>query len=213
MSERALWILGAGGHAKVVISALLAVSRSDFALFDDAPPQFGTSLLGIDVASPIPRQASWDSARALGHIAIGSNAARARLAQRIEASWETVVHPSAVVAPDVTCGHGSFLATHAVVHPGARIGSHCIVNTAAIVEHDCVVGDFCHVAPGAILTGGVRLGKRVLVGAGAVVRPNVSIGDDAICGAGAVVVADVPAGTTVVGVPARILQAGRAGPL
>lgn len=206
MSTWPLWILGAGGHAKVVLAAVLASPRRQVAIFDDAARTSDASVLGIAIASPLPDQASWDAVRAVGHIAIGSNATRALLARRIAATWESVAHPSAIIAPDVIYGSGTFLATRAVIHPGARLGSHCIVNTGAIVEHDCVVGDFSHVAPGAVLAGGVTVGSGVLVGAGVVVRPNITIGDNAICGAGAVVVEDVPAGATVIGVPARIVD-------
>jgi acetyltransferase EpsM len=44
----------------------------------------------------------------------------------------------------------------------------------------------------------------VFIGLGASVVPMVSIGDWAIVGAGAAVVTSVAAGTTVVGVPARV---------
>ena len=50
-----------------------------------------------------------------------------------------------------------------------------------------------------------RLGDRVTVGAGAIVLGGIAIGDDAMIGAGSVVLADVPAGTTVAGVPARVV--------
>lgn len=55
---------------------------------------------------------------------------------------------------------------------------------------------------------GVRclLLQNVWIGGGALVLPGVSVGDDAIIGAGAVVTRDVPAGATVVGNPARIVQ-------
>jgi serine O-acetyltransferase len=48
-----------------------------------------------------------------------------------------------------------------------------------------------------------EIGDRVFIGAGARVLGGIRIGDDAVIGANAVVLEDVPAGTTVVGVPAR----------
>jgi len=46
----------------------------------------------------------------------------------------------------------------------------------------------------------------VYVGAGAKILGGVRVGKDAVVGAGAVVISDVPPGSTVVGVPARILK-------
>jgi maltose O-acetyltransferase len=49
----------------------------------------------------------------------------------------------------------------------------------------------------------VAIGKNVWIGGSAVILPGVTIGDNAIIGAGSVVTRDVPAGTTVLGSPAR----------
>ncbi len=49
----------------------------------------------------------------------------------------------------------------------------------------------------------ITIGRNVWIGGGALVLPGVTIGDDAIVGAGSVVTRDVPAGSTVVGNPAR----------
>lgn len=52
----------------------------------------------------------------------------------------------------------------------------------------------------------VTIGRNVWIGGGALVLPGVTIGDDAIVGAGSVVTRDVAAGTTVAGVPARVIS-------
>jgi serine O-acetyltransferase len=50
------------------------------------------------------------------------------------------------------------------------------------------------------------IGGHVDIAAGAKVLGGVTIGEHARVGANAVVVSDVPPGTTVVGIPARILS-------
>lgn len=54
------------------------------------------------------------------------------------------------------------------------------------------------------------IGDRVDIGCGACILGGVTVGDDCKIGANAVVLADVPAGSTAVGVPARVVR--RRGP-
>lgn len=197
-------LIGAGGHAKVVLDALLE-SGTDLPAIrirDGRPEMQGRDLLGAAIDTPEldERLAGQDV-----HVAIGAIAARAGLLDRAAALGArafTVIHPAARVSRFAEVGDGTFIAALAVVGPSARIGQGVIVNHGAVVDHDCVVGDHCHIAPNASLGGGVRLGHRVLIGAGAVVLPGVSIGDDAVIGAGAVVVRDAPDHAEWVGVPA-----------
>jgi len=52
----------------------------------------------------------------------------------------------------------------------------------------------------------ITIGADVWIGSGAIILPGVTVGDGAIVGAGAVVSRDVPAGVTVAGNPARIVN-------
>lgn len=196
MPDTGLVVLGAGGHAGVVIATATACGLTISGLFDDDPDR--VSVLDHPVVTPIP-----DVVAASAIVAIGDIGSRRAVAGRVDAPWTRLTHPTAWVDPSAAAGAGTVVFAHAVVQAGVVLGEHVIVNTAATVDHDCVVGDFSHVGPGAHLGGDVRVGSGTLIGIGAVVIPGVTIGDDAIIGAGAVVTGDVPTGATVVGVPAR----------
>jgi len=192
-------VIGAGGHAKVVISTLRAAGYTVKAVFDDDPGKLGTILSGVMVQGPI---AEFPGDRR-GVIAVGDNDNReiiSRLFKTVE--WVTVVHPQASVDPSVKLGPGTVVFAGSVIQADSVIGSHVIINTGATVDHDCVIGDYSHVAPGAHLAGGNLVGKAVLLGIGSVVVPGRQIGDRAVIGAGGVVLKDLAAGVTAFGVPA-----------
>lgn len=202
------WIVvGAGGHARVVMDALQSTypGQCHFAFVDDDVALHGQMILGQPV---LGAASQFVLPGTCFHVAVGSNSTRGLLYQRLIAAGGVpvaVVHPKAAVSSHADLAAASFVAAQAVIAPAAKIGIGSIVNHGAVVDHDCSVGDFCHIAPGASLAGGVTLGRQVFVGAGARVLPGVFIGDEAVIGAGAVVRADVSPNTTVVGVPARSL--------
>lgn len=198
-------VLGAGGHAKVVISTLQAAGYKVDAVYDDDSAKWGQSLLGVPVHGPLAELDNEASCRAV--IAIGANKIRQELAQRFAAlEWVTVVHPRAYVHPSASLGPGTVIFAGAVVQPDVRVGSHVIVNTGATVDHDCRLGDFVHLAPGVHLAGGVDIDTGTFFGTGAVAIPGIRIGAWTTVGAGAGVVRDLPAQVTAVGLPAALLH-------
>ena len=111
VTERALVVFGCGGHGRVVADASRAAGRAARGFLDDAPdlPETidGYPLLGGGERLDEPRFVD-------AHdfvVAIGDCRTRRSLCERILARGgrlATVVHPNAVIAPDVEIGrrHG-----------------------------------------------------------------------------------------------------------
>jgi sugar O-acyltransferase (sialic acid O-acetyltransferase NeuD family) len=195
-----LWIVGSGGHAKVIVSTAHAAGLAVAGLLDERPERVGGHVLG----APITGSLATLPERARVVIGIGDNGTRREVTAALPtAVWTSVIHPSAVLAEGSSVGSGTVIFALAIVQPGATLGDHVIINSAAVVEHDCVVEEFAQVGPGAVLAGGARIGRGTLVGSGATVLPGCTVGRWCTVGAGAVVTRDVPDGVTVVGVPAR----------
>lgn len=209
-----LVVVGAGGHGREVLDAILAAragsdSAPSIGVVDDDPAcaerlrTFGVAYLGpLSVLEDLA-----PDTRCKYVLGVGSEAARAALDARF--SRVLALRPAVIVHPAASIGIGNDLAPGVVLLGGARVttnvrlGRHTHVNVNASVSHDCVIGDHTTISPGAVVAGTCTVGDRVLIGAGATLLQGRTIGDDARIGAGGVVVDDVPPGVTVVGVPAR----------
>lgn len=102
------------------------------------------------------------------------------------------------------------------IHPAARLGSGLFLDhgTGIVIGETAVVGDEVSMLH-AVTLGGTgaergdrhpKIGKGVLLGAGAKVLGNITVGDYAKVASGSVVLKPVPAGCTVAGVPARLVN-------
>lgn len=199
-----VWIIGAGGHSKVVIDTLQASGQRVAGVLDSNPARNGDHVLGIPVTAPFDPAELADQGVRQAILAIGDNQTRHWLSQTIPGvSWATAVHPTAYVAPSARIGPGTVVFAGAIVQPDTTIGEHAILNTGSSVDHDCEVGDWTHVAPGARLAGGVNVGEGTFVGIASCVLPGRNIGPWSTVGGGAVVVHDIPSWVVAKGVPAR----------
>src|SRR4030042_1613196 len=106
--------------------------------------------------------------------------------------------------------------TGADIHPGAIVGKNFFIDhaTGVVIGETAEIGDNVSIYQGVTL-GGVAtekkkrhptIGNNVVIGAGATILGPITIGDNVRVGAGSVVVKSVPPNSTVVGVPARIVQ-------
>jgi sugar O-acyltransferase (sialic acid O-acetyltransferase NeuD family) len=199
-----LYVLGAGGHAKVVISILRETGFRIKGVLDDNESRWDQELMEIPILGPINHLSSLERVR--GVIAIGNNKIRKNLAESYpHVQWITAVHYKAYVHPTsrANIGPGTVISAGAIIQPDVSIGAHSIVNTSTSVDHDCEIGAYVHLAPGVHLAGGVKVGNGVLMGVGSSAIPLASIGDWSVIGAGAGVMKAIPANTKAVGFPAK----------
>ena len=207
------WILlGAGGHASVVLALLrelqcevLGVSDPSLVaqainewqglpVFDDATvlakhlptTVFLANGVGF-VQTPEPRQRIFHTYAQTGYV------------------FPALVHPFTWVAEDVLVGEGVQIMAGAVVQAGTQLGANTLVNTGARIDHGCQIGPHNHVACGAILCGNVHLETHTLIGVGAVLIQDVSLGSHCTVGAGSVVLHSHGDHQRLVGTPARAI--------
>ncbi len=195
-----LFVIGAGGHAKVVVDCIEEENKYVISsVLDDKPPPH----LGHYQVEQREPNNEYHSVNAI--IAIGNPIHRKNISNQLKSNFVMTIHPSAVVSKHAKIGEGCQVFATAVINAAAVIGKHCIVNTGAIIEHDCVLEDFVHVAPNATLGGGVKVGESSHIGMGASILQNITIGKNVTIGAGAVVTTNIPDNCTAVGIPAKLI--------
>jgi len=202
-------LLGAGGHAKVILETIRisggivsgVIERGDHARDQDFS---GVPVLGGD---DIVMTYSPDLVLLVNGVGgIGVNPVRKQLFEYFSGrgyQFARVVHPFTWVASDVQLGAGVQVMAGAVLQPGCVVGENSIINTRSSIDHDCVIGQHVHIAPGVTLSGGVRIGTGSHIGTGATIIQGISVGSDALVAAGAVITKDVQDKAVVKGVPGR----------
>ena len=206
-------IVGTGGQAREIHVLLEALAADGHAIemagfLDDDPAKAGETIHGVPVVGSVDWLSGKDGMGVV--IGIGSPPAKRDVVRRIGSLGDHVfpvlVHPSATVGPRVDLGEGTIVGAGAVLTTDIQVGRHVLLNFGCTVGHDVAIEDFATVAPGAHISGAVRIEEGADIGTGASIIQGLTIGAWSVVGAGAAVVRDVPAHTTVVGVPASVIE-------
>lgn len=208
-----LIIIGAGGHAMVLVDLITCLNREIYGISSLEPPKqnfwklFNFRYLGNNeqILSFSPEK--YELVNAVGSVKTMTNRARVyNLFKSKGYRFATLIHPKAVVSKFANIGEGTQIMAGSIIQPDAVIGVNCIINTNSSVDHSCIIGNHVHIAPGVAISGDVIVEDEVHIGVGATIKQGVKIGKGATIGAGAVVITDVSPGHVVVGVPAKPIE-------
>jgi sugar O-acyltransferase (sialic acid O-acetyltransferase NeuD family) len=206
-------VLGAGGHASVLIDALQQLNADVLGITDPDETLWGKELMGVDILGNDDKIFDIHPERIELVNGLGSTR-NTRARQKLFETWQlrgysfaSVIHPKTILAASARVAEGVQILAGAIINPHTMIGANTVVNTGAILEHDCVVGNHVHIAPGVKIAGSVSVGSGTHVGIGSTIIQGVTIGDSCLIAAGAVVVKSVVSGSTVMGIPGKVVQA------
>lgn len=211
MDERYI-VLGAGGHANIVLDILRQNQKEVYGL-TDADFQTGDICMGYpvlgtdDILEELFQRGIKNAVMGIGHV--GNYQIRNKVysaAKKIGYVFPNIMHPKAVISETARMGEGNLFAAQCVLNPEAEAGSLCIINTGAVIEHECRIGDGVHIAPHATILGAAVVDDNAFIGAGSVILPGIHIGQNCIIGAGSIVINDVDDNSVVVGNPGRLLK-------
>lgn len=175
-----LLIVGAGGHGRSVAEAALACGTFTLSGFLDDQ---ATHVWEFPVLGGTQDVAAWRTVADAAIVAVGNNALRQQLQQRLTQAGftlATVVHPRAVVSPTANLGVGCAVMAGAIIGTEAKLGRGVIVNSGAVVDHHCVVEDYGHLGVAAAMAGGTQLGAGAWMQAGSALGYGVKVPPGAI---------------------------------
>lgn len=203
-------LIGAGGHAKVIVDILSLEGKKIHGFFDDNKRNLkDLKYLGpIDTIHKMPMVLKKNYYYI---IAIGDCFLRYKLEQTLgipHESYGIAIHPTAVISTDAKLLFGTVVMANVVINTDAKVGRQVILNTGSLIEHDTIIQDFVHISPGCCLAGGVKVGEGTHVGIGTQSIQLIKIGSWSIIGAGSTIVSDIPDNVLAYGTPAKIMKEG-----
>ncbi len=187
-------IIGAGGHAKSLISCMLN-QKSNWKIRSIIDLNFigkKEQIFGIDVIGSDHNFYSFLENLKVKNIflALGDNSHRKMIFHDLKERgyhFPNFTSSTTIIKNDVTLGEANIFLERTYVGPCTNIGSNNIFNTNSIIEHDCTIGSHTHFAPRTVVSGYSKVGDDCLISTGATIVNKVKIVSNVTLAAGSTI--------------------------
>lgn len=206
-------IIGASGHAKVIVDIIERQNRYTILGFLDTYKKKGDTIFDYRILG------SEDDLNTISNknnvvgcfVAIGDNFTRQKMVAKIAAlnpqlPFINAIHPYSTIGKNVELGQGIAIMPGVVINSDSKIGDFCILNTNSSLGHDGVMKEYSSISSGVRTGGNLLLNRCSAVSIGATIIENITIGNDTIIGAGSLVTKNIPNEVVAYGVPAKVIR-------
>ncbi len=173
-------IVGAGDLGKEIVWLIEDINKINptyliLGFLDDDSSKAGSEFYGYKILGGTEQLSELGKKIPLNAvIAIRDGTVRKRIVEVHSefVNWETIVHPTAVIASSSMVGKGSVFFPQVTVSVDSVLGSFGLYYIHSIICNDCVIGDYVSVMAGAIISEHVRIGDECLISSGMHVPPR-----------------------------------------
>ncbi len=205
-----IFIVGAGtyGEAMCELAEILGYTIKGF--YDEDEKKQALTIMEHSVLGKFSDLNDKEIANNSFIVAIGNNAARYRIMNRILSSGgdtPTLIHPTATISPSAEVGKGVYIQANAYIWTKVRIEDFCIISPNVVIAHHSNVGKACLISTLTGVGASINIEDKVFVGMGCTIVTGMhTVGENSIIGAGAVVLKDVDKNSVYAGVPAKKIR-------
>jgi sugar O-acyltransferase (sialic acid O-acetyltransferase NeuD family) len=206
-----LLIVGAGN-----VGGYLSYNISDFGdydvlgFLDDDKKKIGTVVYGRKVLGDVDSISNYIKNEKLSVvIGISSPQVKFKIVKRLEeygVYFPNFIAKNVWVSNNVNLGKGIILYPGVSINYESVIGDFVIMNMNCAVGHNCTVESYTTLAPGVNLGGYTHIEESASIGIGVSTIQKVRVGKSSIVGGQSMLVKNVTPGSTVVGVPAKVIK-------
>lgn len=188
-------IIGAGDLGKEVVWLIEDINQREptyliLGFLDDDDSKTGTEFHGYRILGTTEKLGELGKDQQIwAVVAIQDGRTRRKVVEGCPRfhQWETVVHPTAVIAPSSVVGKGSVFFPQATVSADSSLGDFGLYYIHSTVCNDCRFGDYVSVMTGADVSEHVSVGDEGYLAAGCCVYPHKVLGERVRVAVGATV--------------------------
>lgn len=188
--SRPIYLLGAGGHAKVIVDMLILIGAKIGGYHDYQSAEWIDNIniprISDGEINSLCKQKSQLCMAFLGRNAedLKKRLDKMKAYQLQGAIFPIIIHPKSIVSESAKLMSGVQVLAGAVINALSTINNGAVINTGSIVEHDVIIGNGVHIAPRSTVLGAAQIGDNSYLGSGCTIIQGCSLKENSFIKSG-----------------------------